>query len=198
MSQPESSPSSTPSPSSALGTRTLGAGALGGVLAYLLGYALTYAATGQRIENSIASRILEVATGDPGTWKIVGWVFYNEHFVTTEIPGLLGSTATNFVGGEDGFAAALFLLPPVLLLLAGGVAAAVSHTETPLSGALSGATVLLGYLPLGVVGAFLFGIDVGDATAGPTLVTAILLVGIVYPLVFGAVGGAVGSLASGE
>jgi len=176
--------------------RTLGFAALGGVLAYLVSYALTYAVTGQQISNSLAARILEIATGDPGTWKLVGWVFYNAHFVTSEIPGLFGSTAVNLVGRGDTFSAALFVLPPVALALAGALVAALGRSETPMAGAVGGASVILGYLPLAVVGAFVFTVDVGDATAGPTLVTAVLLAGLVYPLVFGAFGGALGALAT--
>ncbi|QCC48851.1 transporter [Halobellus limi] len=195
MSRPESSSNSrggiTPD------GRTLGAAALGGVLSYVVAYAITYAVTGQRIANSLASRVLEIATGDPGTWKLVGWVFYSAHYVTSEIPGLFGSTAVNLVGRGDTFPAALFLLPPVALAVAGGLVAVAGRAETPLAGAVGGASVTLGYLPLAIAGAFLFAISVGDSTAGPTLVTAILLAGLVYPLVFGGIGGAVGALASG-
>ncbi|MFD1599298.1 transporter [Halobellus rarus] len=195
MPRPESS--STSRAGIAPDGRTLGAAAVGGVLSYLVAYAITYAVTGQRIANSLASRVLEIATGDPGTWKLVGWIFYSAHYVTSEIPGLFGSTAVNLVGEGDAFPTALFLLPPLVLVVAGGLVAAVGRTETPLAGAVGGASVTLGYLPLAIAGAFLFSISVGDSTAGPTLVTAILLAGIVYPLVFGAIGGAVGALASG-
>ena len=91
--------------------RTTLIGAAGGALAFLLTYALTYAVAGQQLSNSLASRVLELATGDPGTWKLVGWVFFNAHYVTTEVPGLFGSTAVNLVGRGDTFPGGLFLLP---------------------------------------------------------------------------------------
>ena len=191
-----SEPASTPRGGTTPDRRTVGAAAVGGVLSYLLAYAITYAVTGQQIANSLASRVLEIATGDPGTWKLVGWVFYSAHYVTSEIPGLFGSTAVNLVGQGDAFPTALFLLPPVVLVVAGGLVAVAGRAESPLAGAVGGASITLGYLPLAVAGAFLFSISVGDSTAGPTLVTAVLLAGIVYPLVFGAVGGAVGAFAS--
>ncbi|MGQ4554851.1 transporter [Halobellus sp. GM3] len=194
MSRPESAPTSRTD--RAVDGRTLGVAAALGGLAYLLSYAITYAATGQQISNSLAARVLEIATGDPGTWQIVGWVFYNAHFVTAEIPGLFGSTAVNLVGRGDTFSPALFALPPVVLALAGALVAVATRPATPLSGAIGGAAVTLGYLPLAVGGAFVFTLSVGDATAGPTLATAILLAGLVYPLVFGALGGAVGSMVS--
>ncbi|MFA1612316.1 transporter [Halobellus rubicundus] len=194
MSRSESSPSQGIAPDG----RTVLYGGVGGLLSYLIGYALTYAVTGQQIANSFAARILEIATGDFGTWKLVGWVFFNAHFVTTEIPGLFGSSAVNLVGRGDTFPSWLFLVPPVLLVLAGALVAVASRSDDLLSGAVGGATAVVAYLPLSVVGAFLFAISVGDTDAGPTLVTAILLAGIVYPLVFGGVGGALGSFASGE
>jgi len=104
----------------------------------------------------------------------------------------------NLVGRGDTFPGWLFLVPPVLLVLAGALVAVAGRAEGPLRGAVGGATVTVAYLPLSVVGAFLFAISVGDATAGPTLATAVLLAGIVYPLVFGAIGGALGTLADGE
>ncbi|SDY41167.1 hypothetical protein [Halobellus clavatus] len=178
--------------------RTTLIGAAGGALAFLLTYALTYAVAGQQLSNSLASRVLELATGDPGTWKLVGWVFFNAHYVTTEVPGLFGSTAVNLVGRGDTFPGWLFLLPPVVLLIAGAVVGVVSRADGALSGSVAGVTTTVTYLPLALVGAFLFSIPVGDASAGPTLVTAILLAGLAYPLVFGAVGGALGSFAGGE
>ncbi|MFD1685808.1 transporter [Halobellus litoreus] len=196
MSRSESAPAS--GDGIAPDRRTLGTAAVGGVLSYLVAYAITYAVTGQQIANSLAARVLEIATGDPGTWKLVGWVFYSAHYVTSEIPGLFGSTAVNLVGRGDTFPAALFLLPPVVLVVAGALVAVVGRSETAVAGAVGGASVTLGYLPLAVAGAFLFSIAVGDSTAGPTLVTAVLLAGLVYPLVFGALGGAVGSFASGS
>ena len=163
--------------------RTLGVAAAGGVVAYLVGYALTYAAVGREVSNSLAARVLEIATGDPGTWQLVGWVFYNAHYVPVEVPGVVGSTAVNLVGG-----------PFTSALLAGGAAVAVvGGADEPVAGAVAGLAVTVGYLPLSALGAVAVGIDIGDATAGPTVAAAVLLAGLVYPLVFGAVGGAAGS-----
>lgn len=176
--------------------RTLGLAAAGGVLAYLVGYALTYAVVGQDVSNSLAARVLEVATGDPGTWKLVGWVFYNAHYVSVEVPGLFGSTAVNLVG--ETFTSALLVFPPAALLVGGAAVAVLGRTAAPVAGGVAGVAVTLGYLPLAAVGAVLVGIDVGDATAGPTVAAAVLLAGLVYPLVFGAVGGAVGGAVDGR
>ena len=176
--------------------RTLGVAALGGVLAYLVGYALTYAAVGQDVSNSLASRVLEIATGDPGTWQLVGWVYYNAHYVSVEVPGLFGSTAVNLVG--ETFSSALFVLPPVVLLVAGAAVAVAGRVDRPVAGAVAGLAVTIGYLPLAALGAVMVGIDIGDSTAGPTVAAAVLLAGLVYPLLFGTVGGAVGGVVGGR
>ncbi|WP_231554255.1 hypothetical protein [Halobellus rufus] len=123
-------------------------------------------------------------------------MFYSAHYVTSEIPGLFGSTAVNLISRGDAFPSALFVVPPLVLVIAGALVAVAGRSESPLSGAVAGASVALGYLPLAVAGAFAFSISVGDSSAGPTLVTAILLAGLVYPLAFGGVGGALGSFAS--
>jgi hypothetical protein len=188
VSRSEPSPATTASPRP--DGRTLGAAAVGGVLASLVGYAVTYVLVGQRVSNSLAARVLEVATGDPGTWQLVGWVFYNAHNVTVAVPGLFGSTTINLVGGT--FTAALLVLPPVALLAAGGGAAVLGGVDRPGAGAVAGLAVTIGYLPIVAVGAVLVGIDVGDSTAGPGVAAAVLIAGLVYPLVFGAVGGAIG------
>ena len=169
--------------------RTLGAAAVGGVVAYLVGYALTYAAVGQDVSNSLASRVLAVATDDPGTWPLGGWVFYNAHHVSVEVPGVFGSTAVTLVG--DPFSSALFVVLPVVLLAGGAAVAVPGRAEGAIAGTIAGVAVTIGYRPVAAVGAV--GIDIGDATAGPTVAAAVLLAGLVSPLVFGAVGGAAGS-----
>ena len=172
--------------------RTLSVAAVGGALAYLVGYALTYAAVGQEVSNSLAARVLEIATGNPGTWQLVGWVFYNAHNVAAEVPGLFGSTAVNLVG--ETFSPVLFVLPPAVLVVGGAAVAVLGRVHRPVAGAVAGLAVTIGYLPLVAVGATAVGIDVGDATAGPTVAAAVLIAGLVYPLVFGAVGGAIGGV----
>lgn len=169
------------------------AGAVAGVLAWVLSYLFTYLMTASDIRSSPARQVFEFFGGDLPTWKVVGWVFFNAHFVDTVFEGLFGGTR-NFVGG-DGFTPFLFVVPPLLLIVAGvavGRIAGVESIETA-TAALAGATVAIGYVVLSLVGAFLFSIE----GAGPDTVTAVLLAGLVYPLVFGAAGALV-ALASGR
>ena len=106
-------------------------------------------------------------------------MFYNAHFVDTEIPALVGGTQSmNLILQSDGGSLTwLFVLPPVLLLAAGVVAGVIGGATDAVEGARSGA--------------FLFRYSVGEGNVTPTLVTAVLLAGVVYPAIFGALGGAV-------
>ena len=178
--------------------RAVGGGLAGGMAAWVVGYLVVYLLNASEIENSLGSGVLEALTNENVTWKLVGWIFYNAHNVAVKIPGFFGQSAQNFVAGsEEAALTALFVLPPVLLLAA-GVVVAWNTAADPTSAARNGAAVVLGYLPLSVIGAVLFAVSVGDATAGPNLLTAVLLAGLVYPLLFGAVGGLVGGHLSAE
>jgi len=186
--------------------RTSGAGgivggAAAGGAAYVLGYLFAYVTQGSAIEDQLAgfNVFAELFGGDPiPTWQAVGWVFYNGHFVDTRVPSLIGgSQVTNLISQADGGSLTLlFVVPPVLLTVAGLVASRVAGAAEPADGAKTGAFVLVGYLPLAVIGAFLFRYSVGDGTVAPDLVTAALLAGAVYPAAFGAVGGAGATLLS--
>ncbi len=68
----------------------------------------------------------------------------------------------------------------------------------PIDGARAGAFIVVGYLPLALVGTVVFGYSVGNGTIGPVLSTAVLLTGIAYPAVFGALGGATATLLDNE
>lgn len=183
-------------------SRTRGiAGATGGAVAYILGYLVVYVTQGDRIEEGLSgiNFFADLFGGDPiSTWQAAGWMFYNAHFVDVDVPSLIGGAqSTNLITqAEGGSLAFLFVVPPILLLLAGAVAGRTANADNPVEGAQAGAFVLAGYLPLAVIGAFLFRYAVGDGTVAPDLVTAVLLAGAVYPAVFGAIGGAASSLLS--
>ncbi|WP_128905451.1 transporter [Halorubrum amylolyticum] len=183
-------------------SRTRGiAGATGGAVAYILGYLVVYVTQGDRIEEGLSgiNFFADLFGGDPiSTWQAAGWMFYNAHFVDVDVPSLIGGAqSTNLITqAEGGSLTFLFVVPPILLLLAGAVAGRTANADNPVEGAQAGAFVLAGYLPLAVIGAFLFRYAVGDGTVAPDLVTAVLLAGAVYPAVFGAIGGAASSLLS--
>jgi hypothetical protein len=188
-------------PDRSSGTSGIVGGAAAGAAAYLLGYLFTYVTQAGAIEDQLAGFNLfaDLFGGDPiPTWQAVGWVFYNGHFVDTRVPSLVGgSQLTNLISQADGGSLSLlYVVPPVLLVVAGLVAGRVAGATEPVDGAKAGAFVLVGYLPLAVLGAFLFRYSVGDGAVAPDLVTAVLLAGAVYPALFGAVGGAAATLLS--
>lgn len=171
-----------------------GVGAAAGVGAWVLTYLFTYLVASSDIQNSLFGRVLEAA--EIGVWQVVGWVFFNAHFVNTNVDlGFFGSGATNAIGGDGGFTVLLYVLPPLLLLGAGlavGRYAGVGDADAA-NAAVAGASVTIGYGLLSVVGVFLFATE----SVTPDPVTGILLAGLVYPVVFGAVGSLVARATQG-
>lgn len=176
--------------------RALLEGAVAGIAAWLVGYVLTYVVVAGEVRDSPLHRVLEAFDGEPATYEMVGWVFYNAHFVETvfrDVP-VLGSYATSYVGGEQGFTPLLYVVPPALLLAAGIAVATLRGVDTPSEGAAVGLTVVPGYLLASVVGAFLAEVTLGAASGAPDLLPAVVLAGIVYPVVFAGGGGVVAAV----
>lgn len=170
-------------------------GALGGLGAWILGYVVVFLAASTNVQDSAVQRFLEAAGGEPATYEMVGWVFFNTHLVdiVAEVP-LLGSFSINTVGTDDGFSAALYLIPVVMLFAVALGVTRYSGADDPVSGFTAGLTLLPGYLLLTLVGLFLFEVSIGDATASPEFVDGILFAGIAYPAVFAGAGGIAASL----
>lgn len=176
-------------------------GAAAGAVAYVLGYLFAYVTQQNAVEEQLQgfNFFADLFGGDPiPTWQAVGWVFYNGHFVDTQVPALVGGARSlNLIAeAEGGSLTMLYVVPPLLLIAAGLAAGRLAGATEPTDGALTGALVLAGYLPLALIGAFAFRYSVGDGTVAPDTVTAVLLAGVVYPAVFGAIGGAVSTLLS--
>lgn len=170
----------------------LATGAGAGAGAYLLGYLITYLWTSGSMEERLSGYnfLAELFGGETVTvWQGVGWVFYNAHFVATRITsGFGGTRSVNFIAESDGNGMVLLYLVPIVLLVAAGlVVARLDGADEPADAAAAGVTVVVGYLPLAILGRFLFQYD---GSVAPDIVTAVLLAGAVYPLVLGAIGGA--------
>ncbi|MEF8841943.1 MAG: hypothetical protein V5A62_10010 [Haloarculaceae archaeon] len=174
----------------------VGVGAAAGALAWLLGYLLTYVVTSGRIQEfqgSFLGQVADLFGLEVPTWKVVGWVFYNAHFVDTAAGGGTGSA----IVGDGGFTPLLYVVPPLVLLAAGLAVGRASGSGDAATGAFAGASVLFGYLPLSVVGVFLFEATLAGTAVGPSLAPGMLLAGVLYPAVFGAVGAGVAALTTG-
>ncbi|MDZ7745703.1 MAG: transporter [Halobacteriales archaeon] len=171
---------------------SLVSGVAAGIAAWLVGYVLTYVFTSGSIRNTLIGQFLQ--NSDVGSIpQAVGLVFYNAHFVETIVnAGFFGSSAVSFIGGDNGFTPVLYAIPVVLLVLAGLLVAVRSNTHDAVSGSKAGVTVAAGYLVLSVIGVFAMQMGSGSPSARPDLATGILLTGIIYPALFGAVGGAIG------
>jgi len=179
--------------------RPYAAGALAGVLAWVLGYVLTYLLTATDLDDSALNAFIEFAEGESATYELVGWVFYNAHFVDVRYVNVAPfSPPRNFIGGEDGFTVLLYVLPPLLLFGAGLAVCRYRDVADTAEGAVTGALVLPGYLVLSVAGVFLFEVTVGDASGAPALLPALVVAGLLYPAVFGAAGGAVAAATTEE
>lgn len=132
------------------------------------------------------------------TWA--GWLFYNAHGVpfSVRVPGrgTSGSVPNLLLAADDGLLPLLFVVPPLLLVAAGAVlardASAVPAGSLP-AGAGRGATVVAGYLPLSVAGALVFTVPgfnpMNYGNLAPHLLGSVLVMGGLYPLVFGGLGG---------
>lgn len=166
-----------------------------GAVVWGLGYVFTYLLVATDLESSPLNRLIELFEGDSATYELVGWVFYNAHFVNISYTGIsIFSPPTNFVGGEDGFTALLYLVPPAVLLISGLAVGRYRGVTDPTDGAITGTLVTPGYLLLSIAGVFLFTISVGDVSGAPDLLPAVFLTGLIYPIVFGATGGVLASV----
>jgi len=175
--------------------RTAGLGAVAGVAAYALGYLVAYVSESGSIEEQLQvfNVVTELLGGDPiPAWQAVGWLFYNAHFVETSIPAFAGTRTINLLSEGS---AAFYLLPPLALVAAGFAVAFLADAGEPATGGAAGALVTLGYLPFAAGGVAAFSYAVGDGAIAPDAIAAIGVAGVVYPAVFGAIGGAIGSRA---
>ena len=165
-------------------------GAAIGVGSFLLGYLVALLAAAEAVRVSARGfQPLANAGGQfvPG-WKAAGWAFLDGHFVGTTYPG---GTIDMVAMGSVQF---LYLVPPLLLLLAGGVVARAAGSTTPRDGLIQGITVAIGYLPMAVIFAMLL----QHANVQPSLLRALVVAGLVYPVAFGGIGGALAAVLAEE
>lgn len=177
-------------------------GAVAGAVAWILGYLVTYLVAIDRVQGNWQAEWLQFVAEDASDWKIVGWLFYNAHNADIRFPsvGIFTVENQNFVAADDGSLWLLYLVPPLLLLVAGAVITASSEEvlRSSTDAAIAGATVTVSYLVLAIVCLFAFGVTVGEGVIRPDVIPAVLLAGIVYPLVFGATGGVIRWIGSSE
>ena len=179
-------------------------GILGGGIAYFVGllgtYALFASTEGRSgaadeavtVSDETIETFLLTLDEAPETFDSIaafaGWIFYNAHGVAISV----GNEGTiNLAALTDLGLVSFALIPAVLLFCFGGLVALLKRADGLLGGFISGSSVLIGYLPLAVAGALFFKISESGTTLAVQLLPAILLAGILFPLLFGGLAGLV-------
>jgi len=120
--------------------------------------------------------------------EFAGWLYYNAQFVDVTLDGaeLVGSVNYVRTGWGGSVPPVVYHLVPVAVLLtAGFLLASRTGASEPSAGATAGASIVAGTVVLAALGTVLF----ASGSGSPTLLTGVLLAGVLYPAVFGAIGG---------
>lgn len=134
----------------------------------------------------------------PNNVEVLNWVFFEAHTVGTEITiGTAGTSRSSVTHVTHGVLyEPWFAIVPILALGAVGyLLGDLAYSWDVTSGFQAGASLVLGYfLGVGVAVFVLTTRGVTDGvtvTMGPEPLTGLLVAGLVYPVVFGGIGGAV-------
>jgi len=170
-------------------------GAIGGAVSFVVGYILTLLVVLAVETDEFTDDLIESA----------GFLYYNAQFVAVEFSadgggdgfgGLIDQEFNYLTDGEFNDAleapSILYHLIPIVVLFAGGYAVARYVDASDIKeGAIAGASMVLGTVVLALLGTFLFSLGDDGTTTSPVLVEGVLLAGVVFPGVLGALGGAV-------
>lgn len=176
--------------------KNLWTGALFGAAAYVVSYIVTFVFMSLDGVSRMPSEV--------PFWKTVGWIFYGVHFVNSEL-SVNGQSQSIDIFQEASANSALtstipelvYYLAPIVILISAGYFTYLRATEVNLStsnAAAVGGTVIVGYFVLGIIGKFVFSESRAVGTFAPELAMSVVLLGIIYPLIFGGIGGVVSSL----
>jgi hypothetical protein len=174
-------------------------GAIGGFASFVVGYILTLLVVAVGESDELSNNSVEAA----------GLLYYNAQFAsldaTAQVGGGSRTSSFNFLTDSTLFGATIegpsvpavvYHLIPILVLVAAGVLVAnyVGAQELR-DGAVAGATLALGTVLPALLGTVFFSFEItglfASLTFTPALVPGVLLAGLFYPAVFGAIGGAI-------
>ena len=134
----------------------------------------------------------------PDNLEMISWTFFEAHNVgtTASATGAGVSRSVAVPLRETPLWDAWFLLvPPLVLLGVGYFVASSTVSWDAVSGFQAGASIAFGYCVLAALAALTLTASVTEesvtVTVGPDLVPALIIAGIVYPVVFGGIGGAI-------
>ncbi len=167
-----------------------------GVAAFVVGFAIT---AGFVFAEGLLEEATEVdaeeTVEDIDELTALGWVFYNTHFVDIEADVFFFSISLDVLSeasDELTIPTPIWRLIPVGVLTGMGylfASQSLSAGRREAAYAKRGATIVVGYAPLVVAGTFLFTESAEGASLGPGLIESLLIAGLFYPLLFGALGG---------
>ena len=185
-----------------------GGGTLLGAVTYWVSFVVVYVLAEVEGMRSAFARGLRIGLGvplssvgisPPGSFTYAGWIFYEAHFTarTASVSnsfGQLSETDTMGVGPQT----YLHLIPPLLLIGAGLLLARLLRdSDTPST--FTGASIAPGYLLMAVAGTFLFtwsqtaqsqfATTTATITMKPSLLFAVPVMGLLYPVLCGGFGG---------
>lgn len=175
--------------------RSAGVGAAAFVASYLAAFVLWTVSSlpePDSFEQAFEQAIVESVRDSVPAWKAAGYVQFNAQFVDLTYETGFGDGALNLIALAEGSPlAAAYVVPPLLLAGAGYVAASGTPTAKTAEAAVSGALVAVGYAVLTVLLAVVVTHDAGGTTLSVPVPSALILAGVVSPVVFGAIGGVV-------
>ncbi|QLD89660.1 hypothetical protein HWV07_11755 [Natronomonas salina] len=152
--------------------------ATAGVAAYLAGYALLY--LWFLTQGRTASEAVD--------WRWVGWLLYRGQFVPLDVQASTALVATGL--GDLSNVAPSLLLSVAAVGIAGFLLARARDLLEPSAAATTGGSLVLGYLPLALLGLAVFrGTLPNGVHVGPNPLWGVLVTGLVFPTVVGALGG---------
>ena len=165
-----------------------------GVVAYAVGFAAILAIIYWRYQDAVEwadASLAEVVS-------VTAWVYHGGHFVGVSgpAPALFGETHNVVREPEMGLPIALVFTIPVVVLLVVGFAhswRSMGHHTYKRQGRKIGAEIAIGYGITAFVVA-LWSVETvpvlfGSIAVGPDLGMTVLMMGIIYPVVFGGIGG---------
>lgn len=166
--------------------QSLPTGAVVGVGSYILSYVLLFVFLILEGGNMLQQQ----------AWKAAGLILYNAHNVDIVASAMGQTQSVNILaqaGGTTSIPTIVYYVVPVLVLVVMGyvVASMANLGSNVAAAAAAGATVTVGYLVLAVLGTFVFTVGSAMASGSPDLMMSVVLMGLVYPIVFGSIGGAI-------
>jgi hypothetical protein len=177
-----------------------------GTLAFAIGYFLVYALILVDSEANLEQVMSQFGTD---SFTAVGWVFYGAHFVPLEVAASSQLQTVNILSISTlAIPKFVYFAVPLIVLLGSGylVGRLAGAKATTLDSALAGGSVVAAYLPLAIVGAFVFvttrqyqnefGNTVTVVYAPVTTTT--VGIGLLLPLVVGGIGGYLAHTAATE